>query len=118
MTQDERPPAAPGAGAFSLITGNTWLPSLALTALATGGMLRLVDRGGPWVWRAWMLTLIITGLPVVVRTVRGLLRGHFAADVAASLSIVGAVALGQPVAGLVIVLMQTGGEWLEMYAEG
>jgi heavy metal translocating P-type ATPase len=55
---------------------------------------------------------------VVVRTVRGLLRGHFAADVAATLSIVGAVALGQPVAGLVIVLMQTGGEWLERYAEG
>ena len=36
----------------------------------------------------------------------------------ATLSIVGAALLGQPVAGLVIVLMQTGGEWLEHYAEG
>lgn len=118
MTKDERPPAAPGVGAFSLTRGATWLPALALVALAAGGVLRLVDRGGPWVWRGWMLALVVSGLPVVVRTVRGLLRGHFAADVAATLSIVGAVALGQPVAGLVIVLMQTGGEWLERYAEG
>ena len=36
----------------------------------------------------------------------------------ATLSILGAIGLGQPVAGLVIVLMQTGGEWLEHYAEG
>ncbi|MDE3216668.1 MAG: heavy metal translocating P-type ATPase, partial [Gemmatimonadota bacterium] len=34
------------------------------------------------------------------------------------LAIVGAVAFGQPLAGLVIVLMQTGGEALERYAEG
>jgi heavy metal translocating P-type ATPase len=65
-----------------------------------------------------MAALVAAGLPVVVRTARGMLRGNFAADVAATLSIAGAAALGQPVAGLVIVLMQTGGEWLERYAEG
>jgi len=43
-------------------------------------------------------------------------RGHFASDVVASLAIVAAIALRQPAAGLVIVLMQTGGEWLERYA--
>ncbi|MHB1095252.1 MAG: heavy metal translocating P-type ATPase [Gemmatimonadaceae bacterium] len=118
MTKDERPPAASGVGAFSLTRGATWLPALAVVALTAGGVVRLADRGNPWVWRGWMVALVISGLPVVVRTVRGLLRGHFAADVAATLSIVGAVALGQPVAGLVIVLMQTGGEWLERYAEG
>lgn len=117
MTKDERPPAA-GVGAFSLTRGATWLPALAVVALAAGGVVRLTDRSNPWVWRGWMLALVISGLPVVVRTVRGLLHGHFAADVAATLSIVGASALGQPVAGLVIVLMQTGGEWLERYAEG
>jgi heavy metal translocating P-type ATPase len=95
-----------------------WLPALAVLALAVGGLFRLTDPDNPWVWRGWMLALVISGLPVVVRTVRGLLRGNFAADVAASLSIVGAAALGQPIAGLVIVLMQTGGEWLERYAEG
>lgn len=118
MTKDERPLAAAGVGAFSLTRGATWLPALAVVALAAGGIVRLVDRGNPWVWRGWMLVLVISGLPVVIRTVRGLLRGHFAADVAATLSILGAILLGQPVAGLVIVLMQTGGEWLERYAEG
>ena len=39
-------------------------------------------------------------------------------DVVATLSIAGALLLGQAVAGLVIVLMQTGGETLEAIAEG
>src|SRR5690242_21695313 len=45
-------------------------------------------------------------------------HGKFASDVVATLSIVGAIALDQPIVGLVIVLMQTGGEALERYAEG
>ncbi|MBM3908419.1 MAG: cadmium-translocating P-type ATPase [Gemmatimonadetes bacterium] len=118
MTQDDRPPAGPGAGAISLTRGATWLPALALVALIVGAVVRWIEPENPWVWRGWMAVLVIAGLPVVVRTVRGLLRGNFAADVAATLSIVGATLLGQPVAGLVIVLMQTGGEWLERYAEG
>jgi len=63
-----------------------------------------------------MLALVVTGAPIVWRTVRGMLRGRFAADVVASLAIVTAVVLGEPIAGLVIVLMQTGGEHLEKYA--
>jgi len=118
MSQTERPPAATGAGAFSLTRGATWLPTLAVVSLIGGGVVRLANPDTPWVWRTWMAVLIAAGLPVVVRTVRGLMRGNFAADVVATLSIVGAVGLGQPVAGLVIVLMQTGGEWLERYAEG
>ena len=118
MTNSESPPATHGAGAFSLPRGATWLPALAVGALAVGGVVRLLHHDTPWVWRIWMVVLVAAGLPVVVRTVRGLLRGNFAADVVATLSILGAALLGQPVAGLVIVLMQTGGEWLEHYAEG
>jgi heavy metal translocating P-type ATPase len=66
----------------------------------------------------WTVGLIVTGLPLVIRTVRGALHRQFATDIVASLSIVGAVALDQPLAGLVIVLMQTGGEALERYAAG
>jgi cation transport ATPase len=63
-----------------------------------------------------LAALIVTAAPLVWRTVRGMLRGHFATDVVASLAIVTAIILRQPVAGLVIVLMQTGGELLERYA--
>jgi len=62
--------------------------------------------------------LIIVGAPLVWRTIRGMLRGKFAADVVASLAIITAVILQQPIPGLVVVLMLTGGEALERYAEG
>ena len=58
------------------------------------------------------------GLPLVWRTIRGAIGGRFATDIVASLSIGGAIALGQPLVALVIVVMQTGGEALEQYAEG
>jgi len=61
---------------------------------------------------------VLLGAPVAWRTIRGMLRGEFAADVVAMLAIVTAIVLREPVAGLVIVLMQTGGELLERYAEG
>jgi heavy metal translocating P-type ATPase len=60
--------------------------------------------------------LVAAGAPIVWRTARGLARGRFAADVVASLAIITAVALREPLAGLVIVLMQSGGEYLERYA--
>lgn len=62
--------------------------------------------------------VVLTGLPLIWRTTRGMFQGKFASDVVATLSIVGAIALDQPIVGLVIVLMQTGGETLERYAEG
>lgn len=62
--------------------------------------------------------LIVAGTPVVWRTVVGALRGQFAADLVASMAIVGAAVLNEPIAGLVVVLMQTGGEALEHWAEG
>lgn len=64
----------------------------------------------------WLVMLVGTGLPVVVGTIRGLLQGRFAADIVAAIAIVGAAALGEPLAGLVVVLMQTGGEALDAWA--
>ncbi|HEU5303041.1 MAG TPA: heavy metal translocating P-type ATPase [Gemmatimonadales bacterium] len=51
-------------------------------------------------------------------TLRGIARGRFAADLVAMLAIVTALLLGEPLAGLIVVLMQTGGEALERYAQG
>jgi heavy metal translocating P-type ATPase len=92
-------------------------PLGALLALLIG----LALRAGPnavWGPRVWLAGLIGLGLPVVWRTARGALAGRFAADLVASLSIITAVVLVQPLAGLVVVLMQTGGEALEHYAAG
>jgi len=66
----------------------------------------------------WSAGLAVTGLPVVWRTLRGVASGRFAADLVAMLAIVAALFLGEPLAGLIVVLMQTGGEALERYAEG
>jgi heavy metal translocating P-type ATPase len=62
--------------------------------------------------------LAITGAPVVWSTLRGVAAGHLAADLVAMLAIVASLLLGEPLAGLIVVLMQTGGEALERYAEG
>ena len=64
----------------------------------------------------FLAALLLGGIPLVFQTVRGMLRGQFAADVVASLAIVTAVILGQYFAGVIIVLMQSGGEALEAYA--
>lgn len=74
-----------------------------------------IDFGVSWE-SVGLLALIAGGAPIVWRTLRGALRGHFAADIVATLAIVTALLLRQPIAGLVIVLMQTGGELLERYA--
>jgi heavy metal translocating P-type ATPase len=68
--------------------------------------------------RVWAVGLAVTGVPVVWRTLRGLTSGRFAADLVAMLAIVAALLLRQPLAGLIVVLMQTGGEALERFAEG
>jgi heavy metal translocating P-type ATPase len=66
----------------------------------------------------FLATLLIGGVPLVLQTLRGLVRGRFAADVVAMLAIVTAFLLHQYFAGAVIVLMQSGGEALEAYAMG
>ena len=57
------------------------------------------------------------GTPLLVRTALGVVRGRFAADLVAALAVAAAMVLDQPFAGLIIVLMQTGGEALEHFAE-
>lgn len=71
-----------------------------------------------WPDRIWLAALVVTGAVVVTGTVRGALRGQWASDVVATLAIVTAAVMNQPLAGLIVVVMQTGGEALERYAEG
>lgn len=100
------------------------LPGLAIFFLAAGAAVWLAGRsaGQPELIeqsaRVWLLGLVVTGLPVVWRTFRDVARAHFATDLVATLAVIAALVLREPLAGLVIVLMQTGGEALERYAEG
>jgi len=102
-----------------------------LAALRIPGAALLFLLVGAYVWfqhllfqdasladRIWFVGLIVTAAVPVWQTVRNMLRGEFAADVVAILAIVAAAALYQPFAGLVVVIMLTGGAALEEYAEG
>lgn len=93
------------------------LPAGALLFLLAGLLLHL----GGWPVAArmvWTAGLVLTGAPVVWQTVRGAASGRFAADLVATLAILTALLLREPLAGLIVVLMQTGGEALERYARG
>lgn len=105
----------------------TWanaLPSSAATFLLAGACVWLLGRLGHLPnatmisQRVWYAGLLLTGAPVVWNTMRRVAQGHFASDLIAMLAVAGAVILNEPIAGLVIVLMQTGGEALERFAEG
>ncbi len=65
---------------------------------------------------AWYATLILGGAPLVYHTFQKLSARQFSADVIATLAILGAIALDQSFAGVIIVLMQSGGEALDGYA--
>ncbi len=91
------------------------IPVFALAGLIAGAVAQWAfgseDAAG-WIWAG---TLVLGGAPLVWSTLRGMLRGHFASDVVAMLAIVGAVLMDEPFAGVIIVLMQSGGEALEAY---
>lgn len=114
----ERPASLEGRRALPFPLAAAAAPIQTLLILAFGLALRLHPELARWSVPTLMTGLVFLGAPVAWRTIRGMLRGEFAADVVAMLAIVTAIVLLEPIAGLVIVLMQTGGELLERYAEG
>jgi len=112
MTPDQAP------GRWSKLTGLSKsypLPFVALAGMTAGGVSMLAfgrDDIARWIWYG---TLVVGGAPVVVKTVIGMLEGRFAADIVAMLAIVTAILTDEAFAGVVIVLMQTGGEAIDGY---
>ena len=91
------------------------IPFVAIVGLVSGG-LATVAAGRPDLGSLiWYATLVIGGAPVVYHTLRGILRGKFAADIVAMLAILTAILTDEVFAGVIIVLMQTGGEALDDY---
>jgi heavy metal translocating P-type ATPase len=92
-------------------------PLLSIAGILLGSVEKYVFNLPELALGLWTIALIGAGFPVVWRTLRAARHGNYATDLVASLSIVTAAIIGQPLAGLVIVLMQTGGEALERFAE-
>lgn len=59
--------------------------------------------------------MMVGGVPVVAKTTLGMAKGKFAADIVAMLAIVTAILTDEAFAGVIIVLMQTGGEAIDDY---
>ena len=110
-----RPPKAGSSG--RKLSHESIVALLTLGLLIVGGLAHII-AGADVARRIGSVGLWFVGAPLVWTTLRNAARGKFATDIVASLSIIGAVALNQPLAGLVIVLMQSGGEGLERFAEG
>lgn len=96
------------------------IPIAALLFLIVGAVVwfQRTDESLVLANRIWFAGLVLTAAIPTWRTVRDMFRGEFAADVVAILAIVSAAFLFQPFAGLVVVIMLTGGAALERYAEG
>ncbi|MHB8629871.1 MAG: heavy metal translocating P-type ATPase [Aggregatilineales bacterium] len=92
------------------------IPPFALIGLLSGGVFQFAFNRPDIANIVWVAALIIGGAPVVWETLRRMLKGNFASDVVAMLAIITAVLTGEYFAGVIIVLMQSGGEALENYS--
>lgn len=81
------------------------LPAVALLGLISGGVARLGFQQAALADWVWLAVLIGCGAPVIGKTVRGMLRSEFAADVVAMLTIVTAVLMHEYFAGVIIVIV-------------
>lgn len=108
-------PASAGGERGTLGLSHLWLGASVLGVVA-GGVLHLAGR--PDLANvAWGIVTVIAVIPSGIDVVGGLLRREAGVDVIALMALVGALALGEYLAGAVIGLMLASGEALESYAD-
>ncbi len=92
-----------------------WIVTLTIAIGLLGIVLALSGAGAavPWIFSAYALAIAAWQ---AVGMVRDILRGHWGLDILAVTAIVATVLVGEYVAALLVVLMLTGGEALEDYA--
>ncbi len=88
---------------------------VALIGLAFGATAFLLGSRdvAHWIWTAATVPVVIA---LAASIVRDLVAGRLGVDAIALLAMSGAIALGQPLAGIVVAIMYTGGTVLEDYA--
>jgi heavy metal translocating P-type ATPase len=111
-----------------LSADNPWLrrdsliAALALSAVGIHLVLRFIAPvSGQWLgvdWATWPLivALLAGGIPLVVGLLREMIAFRFGSDLLAGMSIITALVLGEYLAGVLVVLMLSGGQTLEAYA--
>jgi len=92
------------------------LASLALLALIAGGVAHLAGQSaaGDAIWRAALAVLAVELAFEVVRTIA--VEHHMGVDTIALIAMVGSLALGEELAGLIVGIMFSGGSTLEQIA--
>jgi heavy metal translocating P-type ATPase len=106
----------------SAIRRQTRIAALAVAAIGIHLLLRFVIRpegpvfGLPAAEVPLIVALVLGGLPLLLELLLKLLRREFGSDLLAGLAIVTSVALGEYLAGTLVVLMLSGGGALESYA--
>ncbi|MGU3340705.1 heavy metal translocating P-type ATPase [Methylobacterium mesophilicum] len=93
------------------------LAALPLVGLCTGLSAQALGHHEVAAW-AWTLATLVVLAVLAFQVVTSLARGDVGLDLVALLSMAGALALAQPLAGAVIALMYAGGQSLEAYAAG
>ena len=88
------------------------LVAIAVTGLAAGMAAKIAGRPG-LANLAWTLATAPVAAGLAVSIVRDFIAGRFGVDAIALVSMSGALALGQPLAGAVVALMYSGGNVLE-----
>lgn len=95
----------------------TIIAVLSVAGIATHLALRFFSQATPGTCRIPLFaTLAFGGVPLLYDLVRKLLKREFGSDLLGGVSIITSVALGEYLAGSIIVLMLAGGEALESYA--
>ncbi|ONF47198.1 heavy metal translocating P-type ATPase [Methylobacterium radiotolerans] len=94
-----------------------WLAVLPLIGLCAGLSAQALGQPEVAAW-AWTLATLLVLAILASQIVTSLARGDVGLDLVALLSMSGALALSQPLAGAVIALMYAGGQSLEAYAAG
>ena len=92
------------------------IAAIAIVAIVIHLILRFAVTGSELVQVPLLVALVLGGIPLVGELLVKLFRGEFGSDLLAGISILTATALGEYLAGTLVVLMLSGGEALEAFA--
>lgn len=118
VTAERRTPEARRPAAWLAEYRSRILAAYALAALTVGGLLHVAgeESAGNGVWRIGVIVLAAELLGEVIHTV--FLERRMGVDTIALIAMVGSLALGQELAGMIVGLMFSGGAALEDAAAG